>query len=55
MKLLRYREGNSIKPGILDINGTIKDISLIVNDWTGESINEETFHRKDRFSLVSNW
>ena len=51
MKLLRYREGNSIKPGILDINGTIKDISLIVNDWTGESINEETFQKINKYKI----
>ena len=51
MKLLRYREGNSIKPGILDINGTIKDISLIVNDWTGESINEETFQKINKYNI----
>ena len=30
MKLLRYRENNTIKPGILDITDQIRDISSII-------------------------
>ena len=41
MKLLRYREDNTIKPGILDISGQIRDISSIINDWTGKTINDQ--------------
>ena len=33
MKTLRYREGNSVKPGILDSDQNIRDASSIVNDW----------------------
>ena len=38
MKLLRYREGNSIKPGILDEDNKIRDISSIISDWTSKTI-----------------
>ena len=39
MKLLRYRDGNSIKPGILDTEEKIRDVSSLVNDWNNETIN----------------
>ena len=39
MKLLRYREGNIIKPGILDIEEKIRDASSLINDWNNETIN----------------
>ena len=44
MKLLRYREGNSIKPGILDEDNKIRDISSIISDWTSKTINYETIN-----------
>ena len=51
MKLLRYREGNSIKPGILDNENKIRDISSLVNDWTGKTINEETINKVNGLNL----
>ena len=39
MKLLRYRDGNNIKPGILDTEEKIRDVSSIVTDWDYETIN----------------
>ena len=45
MKLLRYRDGNSIKPGILDNDGMIKDVSSLVNDWNGKTLNQETINK----------
>ena len=39
MKLLRYREGNITKPGILDIEEKIRDASSLINDWNNETIN----------------
>jgi len=39
MKLLRYRDGNNIKPGILDTEDKIRDVSSLVNDWSNETIN----------------
>ncbi len=39
MKLLRYREGSIIKPGILDIEEKIRDASSLINDWNNETIN----------------
>jgi len=45
MKLLRYRDGNIVKPGILDNTGKIRDVSLVVKDWTGATISDETINR----------
>ena len=41
MKTLRYREGNSTKPGILDSNGVIRDISSLVKDWDSSTVTTE--------------
>ncbi len=41
MKLLRYVAGDLIKPGILDPDGAIRDLSSIVFDIDGESISPE--------------
>lgn len=41
MKTLRYREGNLVKPGILDKDGTIRDVSSLVHDWDNTTINIE--------------
>ena len=38
MKLLRYRTGNKIKPGILDNDGLIRDASSLVIDWDNTTI-----------------
>ena len=38
MKILRYRIGNNVKPGILDADNNVRDASSLVNDWDGENI-----------------
>ena len=39
MKLLRYRKNGSVKPGILDEEGNIREASSIVHDWTSQTVN----------------
>jgi 2-keto-4-pentenoate hydratase/2-oxohepta-3-ene-1,7-dioic acid hydratase in catechol pathway len=51
MKLIRYRDDNSIKPGILDNDGMIKDVSSLVNDWTGKTLNQETINKVNNFNI----
>ena len=41
MKTLRYRDGNSIKPGILDEEGNILDASSLVQDWDSSTVTIE--------------
>ena len=38
MKLLRYGNKGSEKPGILDANGAVRDLSAHVNDFAGEAV-----------------
>ena len=33
MKILRFRDGDSVKPGILDSEGNIRDASSLLSDW----------------------
>jgi 2-keto-4-pentenoate hydratase/2-oxohepta-3-ene-1,7-dioic acid hydratase in catechol pathway len=41
MKTLRYRDGDSVKPGILDQDGIIRDASSLVHDWDSSTITVE--------------
>ncbi len=38
MKTLRYRKGNEVKPGILDMEGNIRDVSSLVTDWDNANV-----------------
>ena len=43
MKTLRYRIGNSVRPGILDRESNIRDASSLVNDWDDTTVTVEKF------------
>ena len=45
MKLLRYGEIGREKPGILDKNGRIRDLSRIVPDLAGDTLGRESLNR----------
>ena len=55
MKTLRYREGNSVKPGIVDKEGKIRDASSIVDDWDNTTVTVEKLHsiQSEDLSLLS--
>ena len=54
MKTLRYRQGNIVKPGILDQEGNILNADSLVSDWDNESLSVEnlnTIMNKDLSAL----
>ena len=53
MKTLRYREDNSVKPGILDKEGKIRDVSSIVDDWDNTTVTVEKLHSIQSADLSS--
>ena len=53
MKLLRYRDGNNIKPGILDTEEKIRDVSSLVNDWNNQTINIHSLENIRELELSS--
>ena len=53
MKTLRYREGNSVKPGILDKEGKTRDVSSIVDDWDNTTVTVEKLHSVQSVDLLS--
>jgi len=53
MKILRYREGNSVKPGILDNEGNIRDASSHVHDWDNSTIAIEKLESIKALDLLS--
>ncbi len=53
MKTLRYREGNSVKPGIVDKEGKIRDASSIVDDWDHTTLTVKKLHSLQSVDLSS--
>lgn len=45
MKLIRFGPKGQEKAGIVDSSHRWRDISLVVPDWTGETVNEEYFSK----------
>ena len=45
MKLLRYGPKGAEKPGLLDDNSEIRDLSSIINDLTGDTVDPDTMAR----------
>ncbi len=53
MKTLRYREGNSVKPGIVDKEGKIRDVSSILDDWDHTTLTVKKLHSVQSMDLLS--
>ena len=53
MKLLRFGNIGEEKPGAIDSNGIIRDISSIINDLNGQSIDDQTVERLRKINLKS--
>jgi len=53
MKTLRFREGNSVKPGIVDKEGKIRDVSSIVDDWDNTTLTVKKLHSVQSVDLSS--
>lgn len=51
MRLLRYGEVGKEKPGILDLQGQIRDLSAEVSDIAGEALSQESLRRLARLDL----
>lgn len=53
MKLLRYGEIGREKPGILDKDGRIRDLSAVVQDLAGEALGSESLSRLKALDLAA--
>jgi 2-keto-4-pentenoate hydratase/2-oxohepta-3-ene-1,7-dioic acid hydratase in catechol pathway len=53
MKLLRYGEIGREKPGILDKDGRIRDLSAVVQDLAGEELGRESLNRLKALDLAA--
>lgn len=45
MKLLRYGAAGAEKPGLLDDDGTLRDLSHVIDDLSAENLGDESFAR----------
>ncbi|AWN15258.1 fumarylacetoacetate hydrolase family protein [Salinisphaera sp. LB1] len=53
MKLLRYGPPGQEKPGVIDADGTIRDISSLVDDIAGDMLDPDSLDRLRRHDLTS--
>ena len=53
MKTLRYRIGKEVKPGILDSEENIRDVSSLVNDWDNKNVTIEKLNEVKQVDLSS--
>ena len=53
MKLLRYKEGDLVKPGILDKENKVRNVSSLVEDWSNLTISAENLDRINKSDLSS--
>ena len=53
MKILRYRIGNEVKPGILDIDGKILDASSLVSDWDDQNVTVNNLNKIKENNIVN--
>ena len=51
MKILRYRIGGFVKPGILDQEKKVRDVSSLVHDWDSSSVTIEKLDSIKLFDL----
>ena len=53
MKLLRFKDESHIKPGLLDSNNTIRDVSSVVKDWDNIGITNENLEKIKQIDISS--
>lgn len=45
MKLVRFGECGTEKPGLIDDQGQVRDLSAVIDDWSWKTLNRETLDR----------
>src|SRR4051812_22484520 len=45
MRLLRYGDVGAERPGLVDAEGRIRDLSAVIDDIAGDSLSEESLQR----------
>ena len=53
MKTLRFRIGSSVKPGILDEEGNVRDASSLVHDWDSSTVTIEKLESIKSIDLLT--
>ena len=53
MKLLRYKDDNLVKPGILDRDNKVRNVSSLVEDWNNVTVSTENLGRMKNTDLSS--
>ncbi len=52
MKLVRFGEKGNERAGVVDEQGHIRDVSSIVSDWNGDTLNDESIAKIDSMAMT---
>ena len=55
MKLLRYKDGNLVKPGILDKENKVRNASSLVKDWNNVTVSKENLDKIGEYKIDLNF
>ena len=53
MKLLRFGNSGEEKPGVIDSNGKIRDLSNVIDDINGQTISQESLGQLKKLDILS--
>ena len=53
MKILRFRIGDEVKPGILDADKNIRDASTLVTDWDNENVKIDKLNEVKNYDITT--
>ena len=53
MKILRFRIGDEVKPGILDADNNIRDASTLVTDWDNENVKIDKLNEVKNYDITT--
>ena len=53
MKILRFRIGDELKPGILDADNNIRDASTLVTDWDNENVKIDKLNEVKNYDIIT--
>ena len=53
MKLLRYKKGDLIQPGILDSENKVRNVSSLIKDWNNLTISTENINKINSSNILS--
>ena len=52
MKLVRFGPRGNERPGVVDADGAVRDVSSVVSDWSGDTLGAQTLKRMSQLDFT---